>query len=138
MLKHATNHTQDRCKTFKKMTLKDELNAENGSFLLELRTDLNWNHNSFINLLTEINNECKRTKENPNLPRDIASGIWHISDFIKSWTEHQNFPKKYSAEYYEKSYGLITDLAYSYFMSESPYESESEIENKITELKNVL
>ena len=120
------------------MTLKDELNAENGSFLLELRTDFNWNHNSFVNLLSELNNECKRTKEDQYLSRDIASGIWYISDFIKSWTEHKNFQKKYSAEYYEKAYELINDLAHSYFMSESPYQSESGIENKITELKNVL
>ncbi|WMI68193.1 hypothetical protein [Mangrovimonas sp. YM274] len=120
------------------MTLKDELNAEDGSFLLELRTDLNWNHDSFINLLTELNTECKRTKENLNLSRDIASGIWHISDFIKNWTEHNNFPKKYSDEYYNKAYELINDLTYSYFMAESPYDSELEIENKIAELKNVL
>ena len=117
------------------MTLKDELNAENGSFLLELRTYLNWNHDSFINLLTELNKECKRTKENLNLSRDTASGIWYISDFIKNWTEHQNFPKEFAEKYYEKAYELINDLAYTYFMAESPYESDSEIENKITELK---
>ena len=120
------------------MKLIDELNAEKGSFLLELRTDFNWNHNSFLNLLSELNNECKKTKKDLNLSRDIASGIWYISDFIKSWAEHKNFPKKYSDEYYEKAYELINDLAYSYFMSESPYQSESGIENKITELKNVL
>lgn len=117
------------------MTLKDELNAEDGSFLLELRTNLIWNHNSFINLLTEINREYKRTKEDSKLSREIASGIWYISDLIKSWTEHENFPKKHSAEYYEKSFELINDLAYSYFMSESPYQSENEIENKINSLQ---
>lgn len=117
------------------MTLKDELNAEDGSFLLELRTNLNWNHDSFINLLTELNTECKRTKENLNLSRDTACGVWYISDFIKNWTVHPNFPKVFADEYYEKAYQLINDLAYSYFMAESPYESESEIENKISELK---
>ena len=120
------------------MTLKDELNAEDGSFLLELRADLNWNHDSFINLLTELNAECKRTREIQNLPRNIASGIWYISGFIKNWTEHKNFPKKYSDEYYRKACELINHLAYTYFMAESPYEPESEIENKIAELKNVL
>lgn len=120
------------------MTIKDELNAEEGSFLLELRTDLNWNHSSFVNLLTELNNECKRTKGNPNLSREIASGIWFISDFIKNWTEHKNFPKIYPQEYYAKSYELITDLANTYFMTESLYESESEIENRIMLLKKSL
>ena len=120
------------------MTLKDELYAENGSFILELRTELKWNHNSFINLLTEINKECKRTNESSSLPRDIAGGIWYISEFIKSWTEHKSFPKEYNDEYYEKAYGLINDLTYSYFMDVSPYQSKNEIEKKVTELKNVL
>jgi hypothetical protein len=120
------------------MTLSDELNAEDGSFLLELRTDLSWNHNSFINLLKEINRECKRTKYDSELSREIASGIWYISDFIKSWTEHENFPKERPAEYYEKSFELINDLAYSYFMSEPPYQSENEIENKINALEQWL
>ena len=119
------------------MTLIEELNAADGSFLLELRINLNWNHTSFINLLIELNKECKLTKEDLQLPREIASGVWYISDFIKSWTENENFPKKYSAGYYEKSYELIGDLAYFYFNSESPYTSESEIENKISELNKI-
>ena len=119
------------------MTLIEELNAADGSFLLELRINFNWNHTSFINLLIELNKECKLTKEDLQLSREIASGVWYISDFIKSWTENENFPKKYSAAYYEKSYELIGDLAYFYFISESPYLSESEIENKILELNEI-
>ena len=119
------------------MTLKEELNAADGSFLLELRSDLKWNHNSFINLVTGLFAEYNRTKGNLDLSRDIASGIWYISDFIENWTEHQNFPKIYPDEYYEKAYELIYDLAYSYFMAESPYDSESEIENKIAELTTI-
>lgn len=112
------------------MTLKDELNAEYGSFILELRTNLNWDHKSFINLISEINKECNRTKGNSKLSRDIASGIWYITTFIQSWVEHVNFPKKHTVEYYEKSFQLINDLAYSYFMSESIYKSEKEIIKK--------
>jgi hypothetical protein len=117
------------------MTLKDELNAENGSFLLELRSDLNWNHKSFINLLNGLFAEYKRTKGNPDLSRDIASGIWYISDFIENWTKHPDFPKIYSNEYYETAYQLIYDLSYAYFMAEIPYTSESEIENKLAQLE---
>lgn len=119
------------------MTLKDELNAENGSFLLELRSELNWNHNAFMNLLTELFAEYKRTKANPELSRDIASGIWYISNFIENWTEHEDFPKIYSNKYYEMAYELIYDFAYAYFMSEIPYESESDIENKLIELETI-
>ncbi|MBT1706248.1 hypothetical protein [Chryseosolibacter indicus] len=120
------------------MTLKEELNAADGSFLLELRTELTWNHNAFINLLTKINEECKRTRGDSNLDREIASGIWYSIDFIKDWVNHKNFPKAYSTEYYADAFELLNDLGYYYFMAESPYESEHEIENKIDRLKNVL
>ena len=120
------------------MTLKEELNATDGSFLLELRTQFRWNHNAFINLLNKINEECKRTKGESSLDREVASGIWYSIDFIKDWVNHENFPKVYSTEYYETAFELLKDLGYYYFMAESPYESESEIENKIDRLKNVL
>lgn len=57
------------------MNLVDELNAEEGSFLLELRTGLNWNHDMFIELLRALNQEWKATKNNSYLNREIASGI---------------------------------------------------------------
>jgi len=120
------------------MTLKDELNAENGSFLLELRTEFNWNHKSFVNLMTELNNESNKTKNDSELSREITSGFWYVSDFIKNWTEHENFIKKLPTEYYNKAYELINDIVYTYFMSESPYQSENEIENKINALQQWL
>jgi hypothetical protein len=117
--------------------LIDELNAENGSFILELRTELNWNHNSFVNLISELNKEFEKTKNENKLNREIACGIWYISDFIKDWSQHENFPKKLTKEYYAKSYGLIDDLAYQYFMAESIYESKNAIEKKIEEIKTI-
>lgn len=120
------------------MTLKEELNAADGSFLLQLRTELTWNHNAFINLLTKINEECKRTECDSNLDREIASGIWYSIDFIKDWVNHEDFPKAYSNEYYRDAFELLNDLGYYYFMAESPYLPEHGIENKIDKLKNVL
>ncbi|PIB30937.1 hypothetical protein BFP78_13200 [Gaetbulibacter sp. 5U11] len=119
------------------LKLIDELNAENGSFILELRTELNWNHNSFINLVNKLNKEFKNTKNEKKLDREIACGIWYISNFIKDWSQHKNFPKKLTKEYYAKSYELINDLAYQYFMAESIDESENTIEKKIEEIKTI-
>lgn len=120
------------------MQLKDQLNAEDGSFLLELRTELNWNHQSFINLLTTLNTECIRTRDHTNISKEIASGIWYLSSFVKDWTLHKDFPKTYSKLYYETAYAIIDDLVYTYFMSEPPYTSTSEIEYKIDQLNSLL
>lgn len=120
----------------KRLNLLDELNAEDGSFILELRTEFNWNHHSFINLVTELHKEFLKTKNDNQLDRDIACGIWYISTFIKDWSEHENFPKQFPEEYYTKSYELIDDLTYQYFMAESMYNSKNAIEEKIEELKN--
>ena len=119
------------------LKLIDELKAEEGSFILELRTELSWNHNSFINLLNELNKEYKNSRNDKKLDREIACGIWYISNFIEDWSQHENFPKILPDSYYEKSYQLINDLTYQYFMAESIYQSESEIEKKIDEIKTI-
>ncbi len=119
------------------LKLIDELNAENGSFILELRTELKWNHNSFLNLVSKLDKEFKSTKNENKLNREIACGVWYISNFIKDWSQHENFPKILAEEYYTKSYELIDDLAYQYFMAESIYETENAIEKKIEEIKTI-
>ena len=119
------------------LKLIDELNAENGSFILELRTELKWNHNSFLNLVSKLNKEFESTKNENKLKREIACGVWYISNFIKDWSQHENFPKILTEEYYTKSYELIDDLVYQYFMAESVYETENVIEKKIEEIKTI-
>ncbi|SEB36749.1 Immunity protein 41 [Tenacibaculum sp. MAR_2009_124] len=119
------------------MKLIDEFDAKEGSFLLELRTDLNWNHRAFLNLLNNLLQECKKTNDHIILNRNIAEGVWYISHFIKNWSTHRNFRKEYSDEYYEKAYELIYDLATYYFSSFSPYTSGDKFETLLEELENL-
>ncbi|CAM1372912.1 hypothetical protein [Tenacibaculum xiamenense] len=116
------------------MKLIDELNAEEGSFLLELRTELNWNHNAFLNLLIKLSEECKKITKKSKLNRNIAEGVWYISYFIQDWSSHTNFPKKFPKEYYIKAYELIHDLASYYFSGHSPYTSVNQFETLFDEL----
>ena len=120
------------------MNLRDELNAEEGSFLLELRSGLHWNHEAFINLLKEAHEEYVRTKNDTTLEREIAHGLWYISHFVKDWSTHENFPKVYSDTYYSKAYDIIHDIAYEYFMGESIYQSEETIIKQIEELNTLI
>lgn len=119
----------------KELKLIDELHAKDGSFLIQLRPSLNWNHNSFMNLIDKLYEECQRTEKDTTLDREITCGIWYISTFIKDWSTHENFPQKFPKEYYEKAYELIDDLVYYYFMAESLYIYKSVVEDKIKEIK---
>lgn len=121
------------------MTLKDELNGENGSFLLDLRTKFIWNHNAFSNLLVNLFKECQRTKADNYLDRDISSGIWFLSTFVKDCCQNIDFPKKYSQDYYKRAYELLHDLTWAYFMVDSPYNSNySSIKKEILLLENLM
>ena len=119
------------------MELTKELEADEGSFLLELRTSLNWNHTSFVNLVSKLYTYCQNNKEVNKLERPVASSIWYISTFIRDWTEHNNFPKDQPEEYYTKSYELVNDLAEFYFNGTSPYTNEEHLLDKIEELKSI-
>ncbi|AFM05563.1 hypothetical protein Fleli_3232 [Bernardetia litoralis DSM 6794] len=119
----------------KGLKLIEELNAEDNSFLIQLRSNLHWNHNSFMNLIDKLYKECQRTEKDTVLDREIACGIWYISTFIKDWSTDENFPQKFSEEYYENAYELIDDLVYHYFMAKSLYIYKSIIEDKIKEMK---
>ena len=114
------------------------MNGKNGSFLIQLRTELYWNHNSFVNLTIKLFQEYKITKDDKELDREISSGVWYISNFIKDWTQHKNFPKKFPSDYYKKAYELLDDLSWAYFMNDSAYNSESDIKNEITALEVIL
>ncbi len=120
------------------MELLNELNGEKGSFILELRTNLNWNHTAFVNLMIKLYRESLKTKKDKTLEREIASGVWFISTFIKSFTSHKDFPKKYSLEYYSKAYELINDITWTYFMVDSPFNSEIDVQNELKALEKVL
>ena len=116
------------------MNLENHLNAKEGSFILALRCDLEWNNESFKELLYLILEEAKKTKDDKTISKDTASGIWFVNDFVKNWAEHDNFPKSNSVEYYDKAYQLLNEVTYTYFLSESPYESEETLKNMIDEL----
>ncbi len=54
------------------------------------------------------------------LDPDIAQGYWFLERFVPEWTSHENFPRPESP-YYEDCLMRISDLAWFYFIGESPY-----------------
>ena len=119
------------------MELTQELNAEEGSFLLELRTGMHWDHTSFMNLLTGLFAYCQGVNEDEQLDRSMASGIYTASVFIKSWAEHPNFPKQQSDQYYTKSYEVLDELVEFYFTGTTAYMNDEYLAEKIEHLNTM-
>lgn len=108
--------------------LKNEFDAGEGSFLIKLRSNLEWDKAAF-NRLTSAMKLCAESKSaETKLERWIAEGFWYVPRFVREWTTHPNFPKVHAADYYEKAFTQLDDLAYWYFRGQSPYESGTHFE----------
>lgn len=102
--------------------LEHELNAGDGSFLIKLRCDLEWDRAAFTRLTDAMKQCCEELAGAEVIDRWLAGGFWYLSFFVKDWTTHPNFPKKEPDDYYAKAYERLDSLAYWFFMGESPYE----------------
>ena len=100
--------------------LRDEFNAEKGSFLLQLRCDLLWDPAAFRRLTREMLAYAQTREPESDLPRWVADGFWYASWYVKSWSEHPNFPRPLPAEYYEAAYERLSDLAFWVFTGQCP------------------
>lgn len=101
--------------------LKSEFSAEEGSFLLQLRRDLEWSKASFLRLVSAMQNYVEADPERANIERWVAEGFWYLDHFVKDWSSHPNFKRPYDPGYYEQAYERLHDLAHWLFVGESPY-----------------
>jgi len=105
--------------------LRHEFEASDGSFLIKLRTHLEWDKNSF-NRLTELMLQYLRERPpDAPIPRWVAEGFWFLDGWVRDWSSHPCFPKHHGDEYYAAAYERLHDLAYWLFTGASPYEGAS-------------
>ncbi|WP_090436669.1 hypothetical protein [Duganella sp. CF458] len=107
------------------LVLKEELQGEDGSFLIELRCNLKWNKKAFIRLIRAMQDYIERRPKSESLERWVAEGFWFLDHFVKEWSSHASFSRPYERQYYEDAYERLHDLAYWLFVGESPYEDGS-------------
>lgn len=105
--------------------LKNEFEAGEGSFLIQLRPHLEWDKASFSRLVAAMKTCCECQGEQQMVERWIADGFWYLSHFVEDWTTHKNFPRVHSPEYYEQAYVHLYFLACWYFQGESFCEEEA-------------
>jgi hypothetical protein len=108
--------------------LKNEFEAGDGSFLIKLRPNLEWDKAAFNRLASAMKLCAERVSLEPKLERWVAEGFWFVPRFVREWATHSSFPKVYPTEYYERAFTRLEDLAYRYLMGQSPYESGEHFE----------
>ncbi|MFE7591615.1 hypothetical protein ACFU6K_19625 [Kitasatospora sp. NPDC057512] len=94
--------------------LRQEFDAEEGSFLLRLRGELEWDRAAFTRL-ERARAACKQLQEEQKLDRWIAEGFYELATWVPSWTSHPNFPRPVPDSYYEDCIERLGDLADWFF-----------------------
>jgi hypothetical protein len=121
-------------------TLQHEFSADEGSFLLQLRTGMIWDKAAFTRLTTAMLECCKaydrtyrpsetlpvsetqveqrlRDYYQQSVPRWLAEGFWFAYEFTKGHTSHPAWAEKIAREpgYYDKAYDRLFNLADWFF-----------------------
>jgi hypothetical protein len=95
--------------------LREEFEADDGSFLLRLRTELVWDRAAFSRLESAMRAGCESFQQQDDLPRWLAEGYFYLSHFVTEWTSHPNFPIPEPEGYYTDCLERIRDLADWFF-----------------------
>jgi hypothetical protein len=111
--------------------LHKEFDAADGSFLLQVRTALEWDVVAFRRLTREMLAYVRSREPGRDIPQWAADGFWYVSSFVESWTQHPNFPRPLPAEYYRDAYERLHNLAFWLFQGTSPYEDNSAFERPL-------
>ena len=101
--------------------LRREFSGEDGSFLLRLRVDRQWDRHAFSRLEQAMRRVCARQESRDRLDRWLAEGYWYLSDFVPAHTSHPDFPRPGPAEYYEAATRRLRDLQNWFVTGRSPY-----------------
>ncbi|MBG0831365.1 hypothetical protein HS041_26825 [Planomonospora sp. ID67723] len=101
--------------------LRREFDAEDGSFLLQLRSDLHWDRQAFSRLEKTMRRVCAQQETEDRLDRWLVEGYWYMADFVPDWTGHPDFPRPEPTEYYEAALERLRDIQNWFVTGRSPY-----------------
>lgn len=104
--------------------LRREIDGEDGTFLILLRTELRWDWSAFYQLTSVMYAVADETNKHDSVDKYIAQGYWFIDTWVKNWTGQEEFPRP-EKHRYEEALELLHDLSYFFFIGESPYKNET-------------
>jgi hypothetical protein len=105
-------------------TFKSEFDAEEGSFLLQVRGGYVWDWDAFRRLTAAMYDVAEEANKQPSIKTWIAQGFWFCDTWIKTHTSHPKFPQP-PEKAYRDALTLLNDLAWFLFMGQSPYTDDT-------------
>lgn len=111
---------------FDDSALRRELEAAEGSFLIKLRTDLEWDRGAFDRLTAEMYEYVRGRDHDAPIPRWVADGFWYLDWWVEDWSSHECFPRPHGEAYYSAAYERLHALAFWLFTGSPMYEGEDE------------
>ncbi|MFC9613025.1 hypothetical protein [Streptomyces sp. NPDC056938] len=101
--------------------LRREFGAAEGSFLLRLRGELEWDRAAFTCLERAMRAVCERSQSDEKLDRWVAEGFYEVATWVPLWTSRPNFPRPTPDAYFEDCIERIGDLANWFFRGRHDY-----------------
>lgn len=98
--------------------LRHEFDAEDGTFLIQLRCNLRWDRNAFRRLVDAMEGYLQSERDPDIIPRWIACDFWHLDWFVRQWSSHENFPREHPQAYYEAAWQRLNALAFRLFLED--------------------
>ncbi|MBL7501012.1 hypothetical protein I6A84_26235 [Frankia sp. CNm7] len=96
--------------------LRREFDAEEGTFLFQLRGDgIQWDRVAFTRLERAMRTVCERLHDEEKLDRWLAEGFYYASRFVRDWTSHPSFPRPEPPQFHEDCLARLEDLADWFF-----------------------
>jgi hypothetical protein len=100
--------------------LNHEFNAEEGSFLLQLRCQGRWDWVAFARLTSAMEACCEHRREAETVERWVANGFWFCDVFVKEQARHSGMRLPGPPEDYERAFEQLAELAHWFFYDEHP------------------
>jgi hypothetical protein len=96
--------------------LRSEFEAEEGSFLLQLRHEARWDEVRFRKLIETMERCAESYASNESLPRWLCSGFWFMDTFVRDQVDHPAFARQHDAEFFRSRCEDISCVASWFFM----------------------
>ena len=103
--------------------MRREFDAEDGTFMLNLRPSLEWDKAAFSRMEKTMRWACEH-RDHDQLDRWIADGFYEVSRFVRNWTSHPNFPRPEPEQYYHDCIERLDDLADWFFRGYHVYREQ--------------
>jgi hypothetical protein len=103
--------------------LRSEFGADDGSFVLRLRIDLEWDHEAFARMESAMRIVCERYDRREASDAWLTESFRFVSTWVPGHTAHPSFPRPQPESYHLASVERLQALA-DWFIHGAPADQD--------------